>query len=35
MFQIKSALLTSGVAEVHGALSEEGGLRPLVPMSMT
>ena len=28
----------SGVAEVHGALSEEGGLRrlrPLVPMFMT
>ena len=25
----------SGVAEVHGALSEEGGLGPLVPMSMT
>ena len=25
----------SGVAEVHGALSEEGGLGLLVPMSMT
>ena len=25
----------SGVAEVHGALSEKGGLGPLVPMSMT
>ena len=25
----------SGVAEVHGALSEEGGLGPLAPMSMT
>ena len=26
--------LDSGVAEVHGALSEEGGLGPLGPMFM-
>ena len=25
----------SGVAEVHGALSEEGGVGPLVPMPLT